>query len=77
MLGTPRTTVVGVLNTFHQTGSTENVKKSGRRGILCKRGKTGWSRLVKISRDVTNSFNEGLDRPVSQRTLQHGLHLER
>ena len=27
-------------------------------------------------RDVTNTFNEGLERPVSRRTLQRMLHQE-
>ena len=52
MLGIPRTTMDSVLNKFHQTGSTENLKRSGRRGILGDRGKTALLRSVKKSRSA-------------------------
>lgn len=79
LLQIPKSTIGDVRKRIQARGSTDSLKRSGRKGFVSARDYRKLERLVKTNRrdslsDITSKFNEGRDRPVSKRTVQFHLH---
>lgn len=78
LLEIPYSTVFNILKKFKTSGTLENKPRSGRPKIVTDRAYRQLERLVKTNRrstlgDITSRFNQGRQKKVSRRTVQHHL----
>lgn len=78
-LGIPSSTITSFKKRVELRGSVENIPIQGRKSIVSTRDHQKLEGLVKSHRrenlkDITDSFNENRERPVSNWTVQFYLH---
>lgn len=78
LLKIPRTTIAYVIKRFHQRGTTENVKRSGRPSMIDDRNYRHLERIVKRDRraplgEITAKYNSTSGKQVSTKTVKRKL----
>ena len=78
-LGISFSTVSSILKKFRETGSTENLPRSGRPALVKERDYRVLERIVKCNwrdslTDITQKFYQGRNVQVTKRTIQYHLH---
>ena len=79
LTGIKQSTVYSFLKRDEHRGDMENIKRTGRPKSFHDRDMRKLSRCVKKHRrkslsEITNIFNESIDRPFSKRTVERKLH---
>src|SRR6185436_18205547 len=77
----PKSTVGDVIKKYNEQGLTTTLPRSGRPKILSERDNRQLIKITKNNRnktleEITEDFNEIINKPVSSRTIQRTLHQE-
>jgi transposase len=77
----PKSTVGDVIKKYNEQGLTSTLPRPGRPKILSERDNRQLIKITKNNRnktleEITEDFNEIINKPVSSRTIQRTLHQE-